>query len=381
MTLFEEVACEVFERVYSDADAQRPDDIVHVSCSGYVSPSPVQSFLSRRRWLNTGVTHSYHMGCYGAFPAIRTAVGLVGSSYASLPTPKRRVDLVHTEFLSLHFDLLGDEPDNFVTSTLFADGFIKYAAYPQSEFVRQRAKRIEDAGHRRVHSSRLAAGDDVAARTAAVRHVAIEESTVHDPRLDRRFRRVDLRVRSASISSGKNPPMVFAIHPGGPAILNQIRSKLGIEESQIAMSRKVLLRAREHGLGDGAAYLADDRRIAGDPRGLEGVEHGVRPGLDGNRRPLRESLGPTMATTPAAKPQKFSVPAPFYWGVTGVHAAAPLFVVLGNLETKMLAAPARRANHRPARLYLRAARAPGRRSRFRCSASTPTSSPTSTPIS
>jgi hypothetical protein len=43
-----------------------------------------------------------------------------------------------------------------------------------------------------------------------------------------------------------------------------------------------------------------------------------------------------MATTQTAKPQKFSVPAPFYWGVKGVHAAAPLFVALGNLETKML---------------------------------------------
>ena len=106
MTLFEEVACDVFERVYSDATAQPPDDIVHVSCSGYISPSPVQTFLSRRKWLRTGVTHSYHMGCYGAFPAIRTAVGLVGSSYDSLPKPKSRVDLVHTEFLSLHFDLL-----------------------------------------------------------------------------------------------------------------------------------------------------------------------------------------------------------------------------------------------------------------------------------
>jgi predicted naringenin-chalcone synthase len=34
--------------------------------------------------------------------------------------------------------------------------------------------------------------------------------------------------------------MSFAIHPGGPAILNQIRAKLGIEESQIALSRQVL---------------------------------------------------------------------------------------------------------------------------------------------
>jgi predicted naringenin-chalcone synthase len=38
--------------------------------------------------------------------------------------------------------------------------------------------------------------------------------------------------------------MVFAIHPGGPAILNQIRTKLGIQESQIELSRKVLY---EHG--------------------------------------------------------------------------------------------------------------------------------------
>lgn len=43
-----------------------------------------------------------------------------------------------------------------------------------------------------------------------------------------------------------------------------------------------------------------------------------------------------MASNPAAKSQKFSVPGPFYWSVRGVHAAAPLFVGLGNLESKML---------------------------------------------
>jgi hypothetical protein len=44
-----------------------------------------------------------------------------------------------------------------------------------------------------------------------------------------------------------------------------------------------------------------------------------------------------MATTDPKTPQKFSVPGPFYWGVRGVHAAAPLFVALGNLETQLLA--------------------------------------------
>ncbi len=243
MNLFEDVACDVFERVYSDQNLTPPDDIVHVSCSGYVSPSPVQTFLSRRGWLGIGVTHSYHMGCYGAFPAIRTALGLVASSHVSLPQRKRRVDLVHTEFLSLHFDLLGEEPDNFVTSTLFADGFIKYAAYPQWEF--------EKTGR------------------SGLRVMAIDEHILPDslPEMTLRpgplqfdmslSKRVPFMIRDsiADFVTGicaqvgldferEKGAMVFAIHPGGPAILNQIRSRLGIDEAQIELSRRVL---NEHG--------------------------------------------------------------------------------------------------------------------------------------
>jgi hypothetical protein len=36
------------------------------------------------------------------------------------------------------------------------------------------------------------------------------------------------------------------------------------------------------------------------------------------------------------KAQRFSVPAGFYWAVRGVHAGAPLFVGLGNIESKLL---------------------------------------------
>jgi hypothetical protein len=38
----------------------------------------------------------------------------------------------------------------------------------------------------------------------------------------------------------------------------------------------------------------------------------------------------------SSTPQRFSVPGAFYWSVRGVHAAAPLFVGLGNLESLML---------------------------------------------
>ena len=243
MNLFEEVACDVFARVYNDKSANPPDDIVHVSCSGYVSPSPVQTFLSQRGWLNVGVTHSYHMGCYGAFPAIRTALGLVGASHVSLPKRKRRVDLVHTEFLSLHFDLLSDEPDNFVTSTLFADGFIKYTASPQAEF-----------------EQRGGSGLKILAIDEYILPESLPEMTLRPGPLQFDMslsKRVPFMIRDSIAEfvtaiceqigldfEREKSSMVFAIHPGGPAILNQIRSRLGIDESQIALSRKVLY---EHG--------------------------------------------------------------------------------------------------------------------------------------
>ncbi|MGA9943695.1 MAG: 3-oxoacyl-[acyl-carrier-protein] synthase III C-terminal domain-containing protein [Candidatus Cybelea sp.] len=243
MTLFEEIACGVFERFYRDRQAAPPDDIVHVSCSGYVSPSPVQSFLSRRGWLDVGVTHSYHMGCYGAFPAIRTALGLVGSSYVSLPTPKQRVDLVHTEFLSLHFDLLGDEADNFVTSTLFADGFIKYAAYPQPEFAKQ-----DRSGLKVLAIEEHMLPDSLPEMTLRPGPLQFDMSLSKRVPFMIRDSIADF-VRSICAQVGldferEKSTMIFAIHPGGPAILNQIRGKLGIEESQVALSRQVLY---EHG--------------------------------------------------------------------------------------------------------------------------------------
>jgi alkylresorcinol/alkylpyrone synthase len=278
MNLFEDVACDVFERVYRDPEEAPPDDIVHVSCSGYVSPSPVQTFLSRRGWLDVGVTHSYHMGCYGAFPAIRTALGLVGSSYVSLPRRKQRVDVVHTEFLSLHFDLLGDEPDNFVTSTLFADGFIKYGAYPESEFERRGG--------------------------SGLRVLAIEEHILPDslPEMTLRpgpfqfdmslSKRVPFMIRDSiadfvrSICTQvgldferEKSTMIFAIHPGGPAILNQIRGRLGIDESAVELSRRVLY---EHGNMASATaphiwqLIADSPAIA---RGSKVLSMAFGPGL------------------------------------------------------------------------------------------------------
>lgn len=238
MDLFERTAFSVLERLYDEAAAP-PDGIVHVTCSGYVSPSPVQMYLSRRGWLTTAVTHSYHMGCYGAFPAVRTALGLVGSSYVSLPAPNKRVDLVHTEFLSLHFDLLGELPDAFVTSTLFADGFIKYSASPYAEFVKR-----QERGLRVLAFEERLLPDSLPEMTLRPGPLQFDMSLSKRVPFLIRDSIADF-VESVSAQAGvdferEKSQMIFAIHPGGPAILNQIRNRLGIAESQLALSRRVL---------------------------------------------------------------------------------------------------------------------------------------------
>lgn len=277
MSLFEETAENVFERIYAETTAA-PDDIVHVTCSGYLSPSPVQTYLSKRNWYRTAVTHSYHMGCYGAFPAVRTAVGLVGSSYASLPQPRRRVDLVHTEFLSLHFDLLGEAPDNFVTSTLFADGFIKYTASPQAEFARTGKSGLKIlAIEERILPASL---PEMTLRPGPFQFDMSLSKKV--PFLIRDS--VADFVTSLCAQTGiefdrEKGDMVFAIHPGGPAILNQIRNKLGVDESQIALSRQVL---RDHGNMASATAPHIWQRIAESteiPAGTKVLSMAFGPGL------------------------------------------------------------------------------------------------------
>jgi alkylresorcinol/alkylpyrone synthase len=238
MRLFEEVAGKIFERVYAN-EPSPPDDVVHVSCSGYLSPSPVQTFLSQRGWLQTGVTHSYHMGCYGAFPAVRTALGLIGSSYVSLPSPKRRIDVVHTEFLSLHFDLLNDAPDNFVTSTLFADGFIAYSAYPEPTFAQSGMRGLKIlAMEERILPDSLG---EMTLRPGPLQFDMSLSKKVPFLIRDSIAEFVTSLCAQAGVDfEREKSAMTFAIHPGGPAILNQIRSRLGLVESQVELSRRVL---------------------------------------------------------------------------------------------------------------------------------------------
>jgi predicted naringenin-chalcone synthase len=229
MRMFGERVAAYFVETYRD-EQEPPDDLVHVTCTGYVSPSGAQQLVAAKGWGgHTRVTHAYHMGCYAALPAVRMAAGFsaIGA---------RRVDIVHTELCSLHLDPGDHRVEQLVVQSLFADGLIRYSMRngdgPGLRLVSAYEVIVPDShdamGWRiSDHGMQMTLARDVPDRIAgALRGFVVEL-------LRRGGRGLDAMKRS-----------VFAVHPGGPKIIDRVRDVLELDERQIAASRAVL---RDHG--------------------------------------------------------------------------------------------------------------------------------------
>lgn len=231
----------VFEQFYTKTES-RPENLVHVTCSGYSSPSVAQEAVIERNWNSVQVTHSYHMGCYGAFPAIRTGSSLIHASLTN-----GRTDVVHTELLSAHLNLTEFSPANTMICSLFADGFIGYSLYEESSFMNDNS--IQEKKGLRILAS----------------HEVIIPDSLEDMSWDlgeynflmTLSKRVPVFIRkniksfleSLCEKCGINleeqkSNMYFAIHPGGPKIIDYVVSELGISNDQAYWSYQVL---RNHG--------------------------------------------------------------------------------------------------------------------------------------
>jgi len=209
----------IFERFYPK-DTPLPDDLIHVSCTGYVSPSGAQKLVSnRKRGHATTVTHAYHMGCYASIPALRMAKGFAASG-------KQQIDIVHTEICSLHVNPYVHTPEQLVVQTLFADGFIKYtlrshASGPCLEVIDLKEVLLEgtlDAMSWEPESWGLKLG----LKKEVPRLIA---------------RQLEALVRAFT---DQQSPGLFAIHPGGPKIIDQVAETLKLQPWQVAHSRSVL---------------------------------------------------------------------------------------------------------------------------------------------
>jgi predicted naringenin-chalcone synthase len=221
---------DAFTRLYAEEETP-PQDLVHVTCTGYVSPSGAQRIVSRKGWgAKTRVTHAYHMGCYASIPTIRLAAALA----------QGRVDVVHTELCSLHFNPALHTPEQLVVQSLFADGTARYTVEADALLPsRARALRILA-----IHEELPGASEDAMRWELGDHGMRMTLSRDLPEVLARAIRPFvrDLVARAGLDLEGERQRAFFAIHPGGPKVIDVVRSALELTEGQVAASRSVLRR-------------------------------------------------------------------------------------------------------------------------------------------
>jgi predicted naringenin-chalcone synthase len=231
--LYARAAEAAMDRLFADENVP-PRDLFHVTCTGYASPSAAQRLVSKRGWgARTRVTHAYHMGCYASLPAVRMA--------GALCTAALRTDIVHNELCTLHMHPADHSPEQLVVQSLFADGHIRYSVVPH-EVARHGAgpalgvlalceEILPDSTDAMAwavsdHGMRMTLARDVPARIARAARSFVTEL----------FAEAGLRF----VEDARRA--IFAIHPGGPKVIDVMQSALELDDAQVAASRDVLFR-------------------------------------------------------------------------------------------------------------------------------------------
>lgn len=223
-----EICGKIMEKLF--CDRALAEHLIHVSCTGYVSPSPLQ-LLAAQKKPDSIVTHSYHMGCYGAFPALRIASGFLQNPILAANSS---VDVVHTELCTLHLNPKDPTLEQMVIQTLFSDGVALYRL----------SKDISKPSFELLHLTEFLIPDSQQAMAWGIAESGFKMSLSKDvPSL------IAANIRQAlekwEGQSGQDirillKDAVLAVHPGGPKIIDLVRDSLELSESQIRFSRKVL---------------------------------------------------------------------------------------------------------------------------------------------
>ena len=211
----------------SGIDRSQFTHIVTASCTGMASPG-IDHIIIDRLGLprDTQRTHIGFMGCHAALNAVR-----VGRAFA-LADPKAVVLVCCVELCSLHFQE-GDSRDAMLANALFGDGAAATVitsdsidGSPGLEMLDSPSYFLPECGDVMTWT----VTDHGFAMTLDASVPDILESSVGE------------WVNGWCAKHGLSVPQIngWAIHPGGPQIIDAVRDALGIDESMCGISRSVL---------------------------------------------------------------------------------------------------------------------------------------------
>ncbi len=243
------------------AAAVDPAEIRHlvtVSCTGFYAPGVDVALLAGLGLPATASrTHVGFMGCHGALNGLRVARALASAGDAVL--------LCALEVCSIHFQY-GWEPEQVVANALFADGSGAVVVLPG-----------DGPGWRLAASGSCLIPDSEEAMTWRVGDHGFQMTlSPRVPDLIGEHLRPWLEGWLADNGIGIGDVASWAIHPGGPRIVEAAGDALGLGREATAVSREVLA---EHGNMSSPTILFILDRLLRRGSGTPCVALGFGPGL------------------------------------------------------------------------------------------------------
>jgi len=241
-----------------------PGEITHlvtVSCTGFDAPG-VDAHLIEELGLDRGVarTHVGFMGCHGALNGLRAAAAYVKAD------PSARVLLCAVELCSLHFAYGWDE-EMLVANTLFADGSAALVLGGEGD----------DSGWSVVANGSYFMPDSQDAMTWSIGDQGFRMTlSARVPELIETNLRGWLTEWLAGQGYDLDEVGSWAVHPGGPRILDAVESALDLDDQALAISRETL---REHGNMSSPTVLFILERMMREGTERPCVALGFGPGL------------------------------------------------------------------------------------------------------
>lgn len=257
------LAREACDRALAEADCP-PGAITHlitVSCTGFIAPGVDRELVTALGLPPTVErTNVGYMGCHGALNGLRVARAFAEAD------PTARVLLCAVELCSLHY-YYSWEPQKMVANALFADGaaaVVAGAAGPPE------AWRLEANGSCLVPGS-------ADAMTWTVGDHGFEMTLARNvPALIGKHLRPFLEGWLAKQGMGLGDVRSWAVHPGGPRIVQAVQETLALPDAALEASYHVLER---HGNMSSPTLLFILDRLRETGAGRPGVALGFGPGL------------------------------------------------------------------------------------------------------
>jgi predicted naringenin-chalcone synthase len=245
--------------------------IVLVSCTGLAAPGVDLKLIDRLPLPRTvGRTMIGFMGCHGALNGLRVTRGLTAAD------PQRPVLMCCVELCSLHFRY-GWDRDRIVANALFADGAAALVARWATAPLVARWATSPQAPLKLLASGSVVLPDSADAMTWIIGDHGFEMTlSSRVPDLIHAHLRSWLEPFLADHDLSLDDIGSFAVHPGGPRVLDAVEDALDLRRGAVDASRAVL--AEQGNMSSPTVlFILDRLRQQAAPRPILAMAFG--PGL------------------------------------------------------------------------------------------------------